>query len=581
MDRERVAEVLEEIGFLLQLLGENPFKTRAYDNAARIIRGLDQDLLALVQRKELIRIKGIGSALAEKIAALVRHGELPYLEGLREQVPTGLLEWLKIPGMGAKKARAIHITLGISTLDELESACRDNLLRELPGFGETSEQKILSGISRLRQHAGRFLLSLAQSEAERLLLAVRQAPGVERAEIAGSVRRRLETVKDIDLVACAREPEQAMNAFAGVEGVLSISGRGPTKCSVRLASGLAADLRVVSGESFPFALLYFTGSKSHNISLRGRAQRQGLRLNEYALLHEEDGQARACASEEQIYRELGLRQWIPPELREDQGEIEAAEAGALPSLVEAGELQGLLHVHSSWSDGRASIADLVREARQMGLHYLAVCDHSQAAIYANGLTPERLRQQQQEIDQLNTSLQGEFRVLRGIEVDILHDGSLDMPDAALADLDLVIASVHSRFNLSEQEQTARMLRALDNPFVDVLGHLTGRLLLAREGYPLDVRRVLEAAAERGVAVEINAHPHRLELDWRHLRYGLRQGLKTCISPDAHSTHALHDFLFGVHVARKAWCTAQDVLNAWPLGRLVEHVQQRRARSVGR
>ena len=575
MEREVVAEVLEEIALLLELLGENPFKTRAYDNAARLIRGLDEDLDELVAGSGLTKIRGIGGALAEKITTLVTTGELPYLDDLHEKVPEGLLEWLKIAGLGAKKARAIHIALGISTLDELEAAGKAGKLRDLPGFGEKSEQKILRGIDRLRTRAGRFLRPVALAEARRLLALIESVPGLTRAEVGGSVRRCQETSKDIDLLVSASDSEAVMDAFAGAEGVIEITGRGPTKCSVRLAAGPSADLRVVPDESFPCALLYFTGNKAHNIAIRGRAQKLGYTLNEYALVREEDEQTIPCADEAEIYDRLGIPHWIPPELREDQGEIEAAEAGELPVLLEASDLQGALHVHTSWSDGSATVAEMAGEAQAMGLHYLGVCDHSKAAAYAGGLDADRVRLQQTEIDALNKKTENGFRILKGIEVDILHDGSLDFPDELLSGFDLVVAAVHSLFTLSREEQTERFLRALENPYVDMLAHVTGRQLLQRDGYRLDLSRVLDVAAERGVAVEVNAHPNRLDLDWQNLRYGLRRGMKTSINPDAHSTRGLHAMQYGVEVARRGWCGPDDVLNAWPLDQLLEHLRQRR------
>jgi len=575
MKREAVADKLEEIGLLLELLGSNPFKTRAYDNGARIVRGLDQDLADLVARKELIKVKGIGAALAEKITTLVTTGELPYLTELHAKIPAGLLDWLKIAGLGAKKARAIHVALGISTLDELEAAAKDGKLRDLPGFGKTSEQKILSGIDRLRTHAGRFLRPVALTEAARLVELVRSVPGVQQVEVGGSVRRCSETSKDIDLVVTADSPEAVMEAFATDEGVLEIIGRGPTKCSVQLAAGPSADLRVVPEESFACALMYFTGSKAHNIAIRGRAQKLGLRLNEYALLREEDGTALPTPDEAAIYAAVGVPNWIPPELREDHGEIEAACDNALPELIEKSDIQGVLHVHSSWSDGSATIAEMADEARAMGLHYLAMCDHSKAAAYAGGLNADRVRQQAAEIDALNAEAKDGFRILKGTEVDILADGSLDFPDEVLRDFDIVVASVHSLFNLSEEQQTARILKAMENPYVDILGHITGRILLQRDGYPLKLNPILDAAADRGISVEINAHPSRLDLDWRDLRYALKRGMKSCINPDAHSTDGLHHIGYGVEVARKGWCGPQEILNAWPLEQLLKHLKERR------
>jgi DNA polymerase (family 10) len=579
-DKTAVADALEEIGLLLELLGENPFKTRAYANAARVLRALDRDLDDLVRTKQLGEIKGFGPALVEKIGALVTTGRLPYLEELRKQVPAGMLDWLKIPGLGPKKARAIHLNLGIATLSQLETAAKEGRLRDLEGFGAASEKKILDGIARVRDHASRFLQPLIRSEADRLLALVRAIPGVERAEVAGSARRRGETSKDIDVVCTATDPRKVLDAFAAAPGVAAVIGKGDTKCSVVLESGPNADLRVVEAKAYPFALLYFTGSKAHNIALRGRAGKLGLKLNEYALASE-DGREIAAADEAAIYRALDLP-WIEPELREDTGEIEAAQAGTLPKLLERSDLKGILHSHSTWSDGTASIREMAEAARAMGMTYFGLCDHSRAAAYAGGLSIERVREQHAEIDRINADYAGSFRVLKGIEVDILADGALDYPDEVMRSFDLVVASVHSRFNLGADEQTARMVRAIESGFVDIVGHPTGRLLLTRDGYPLHLHRVLDAAAERGVAVEINAHPMRLDLDPPALRYGLARGMKTAIDPDAHDTAGLHDVDYGIGVARKGWCTVDDVLNAWPLERLLAWLGDRRAKAgVGR
>ena len=579
LDRGQVAELLDEIGLLLELSGQNPFKTRAYGNGARLLRGLDQDFEALVRDGGLTGIKGIGKALADKITTLATTGQLDYLDDLRQTIPAGLLDWLKIPGLGAKKARAIHTALEISTLGELEYACRENRLRDLPGFGKASQDKILAGIERLRRHAGRFRQPLIRGEAERLLALVRSVAGVIRAELGGSVRRRLETSKDIDIVAASTDPAPLIEAFAHAEGVESVVGKGPTKCSVQLASGPGADLRVVDDAAYPFALLYFSGSKAHNIALRGRAQRLGLKLNEYGLFRDDDDSPTACADEAAIYAALELG-YIEPELREDFGEVEAAAQGRLPELIERAQLRGALHCHSSWSDGSASIREMAEGCRRLGLEYLGLCDHSQAAAYAGGLDAARVVEQHAEIDAINAEYDGAFRVIKGIEVDILVDGTLDFDDAVLARFELVVASVHSAFHLPAEQQTARMLAAVRHPYVDVIGHPTGRLLLARDPYPMDLSQVLDVAAERAVAVEINAHPHRLDLDWRSLRYGLKQGMRTCINPDAHSTEGLADIDYGVGVARKGGCRVDDVLNAWPVERLLDHFDQRRRRALG-
>lgn len=572
LDRGEVADRLEEIGLLLELAGENPFKTRAYHTGARELRALDRDFAAVVAAGELTTIKGIGKALAEKITELAESGELDYLDDLRGRVPTGLLDWLKIPGLGAKKARTIHVELGIATLGELEYACRENRLRDLPGFGARSQAKILEGIARVKSHAGRFLQPVVQGEARRLLEALRALPQVVRAEVGGSVRRHGETSKDIDIVAAVADPESAaagvMDAFVAAAEHESIIGRGPTKCSLVLASGPSVDLRVVSDEAFPFALLYFTGSKAHNIALRARAQKRGLTLNEYALSEV------ACADEAEIYARLDLR-YVEPELREDAGEIEAAENDTLPRLIELSDLQGAVHCHSTWSDGSATLEEMADACAARGLGYLAITDHSRAAAYAGGLDAGRLAEQHERIDALNAGRDDGFRILKGIEVDILVDGALDLDEATLERCELVIASVHSAFHLDREAQTERLLRALESPWVDALGHVSGRLLLGRDPYPLDLARVIERAIERRVAVELNAHPRRLDLDWRNLRGGLRRGLRTLIAPDAHSTEALDDVRYGIGIARKAWCTKEHALNALSAEAFVAEIESAR------
>jgi DNA polymerase (family 10) len=534
MDRGRVADALGEIGKLLELLGENPFKTRAYHNGSRIVRGLDRDLQELIESGELTAIKGIGSALAEKITTLVETGGLPYLDELRARVPPGLLEWIKIQGLGPKKARAIHVALEISTLGELEYACIENRLRDLPGLGTATQEKILAGIESLRRNAGRFHRHLLQDEAERLVEEVRATAGVVRAEVGGAVRRGAETARGIEIVAAYEDENVAREE--------------------RLESGPMLTVTAVPDEEFALALLRSTGSEKHVADL-GELPRE-------------------AASEAEIYERLGLG-WIPPELREGTGEIEAAAEGRLPELIAEDDIRGVLHCHSTWSDGSSTIEEMAERVRGMSMDYLAICDHSQAAAYAGGLDAERVRGQHREIDELNSRYGGSFRVLKGIEADILSDGSLDFEDDVLASFDIVVASVHSGFNLGEEKQTARILRALENRYVDVLGHVTGRLLLAREGYALDLERVLEAAIERNVAVEVNAHPHRLDLDWRNLREALPRGMLTAINPDAHSVEGLGHLRHGVGVARKGWCTRESVINGWPLDRLLGHLEGRR------
>jgi DNA polymerase (family 10) len=563
VDRFEIADALEEIALHLEFRGENPFKSRAYANGARVLRELDADLDALVRAGELRAVPGIGAALAEKIAALATAGRLPYLEKLREETPPELLAWTRIPGLGPKKAKAIHEALGIRTLDELESAARGGRVRGLPGMGAATEAKILGGLERARKREGRVLMPVAHAEAARLVAALSAAPGVARAEAAGEVRRRLEVVSRLDLVAAAARPEAALDAFAAAPTVRAVTSRGPGRCDAVLASGLPVSLRAVTESGFAHALVVATGSEAHLEGLRARG------LDAAAAAAPEDEAA--------LYRSLGL-DLVPPELREGLGEIEAAAAGTLPRLIERADVRGVLHVHSDWSDGRVSLEGMAEAVRALGFSYLGLCDHSRSAGYAGGLSEARVREQHVSIDALNARWGGAFRVLKGIEVDILADGSLDYDDAVLASFDLVVASVHSRFGLPEREQTERVLRALESPYVDVLGHPTGRLLLSREPYAIDVPRVVEAAAARGVAVEVNGNPHRLDLDWRELRPGLARGLLTSIDPDAHTVGELQGIDWGLAVARKGWCTPERTLCAWPLPRLLDHVAARRGRA---
>lgn len=556
MDREQVAHILDRIGTILELQGENPFKCNAYHAASRALEGLPGDLAPLVAQGRLSEVKGIGASLAEKIATLVTTGALPLYEELCTQVPKGIFDILRVPGLGPKKARALWKDLDIVTLEALEQACREGRLSKVKGFGVKTQSNILKGIEQIQASRGKYLASMAAVEAEAIRAALASHPAVRRLSPAGSLRRRKEVVKDLDFVASCSDAAAVMDRFVKLEGVERVIAHGPTKSTVLLNSGMQADLRAVSEAEYPFALHHFTGSKEHNTALRGRARKLGLKMNEYGLYR--DDALLPCRDEAEIFRALGLAE-IPPELREDMGEIEAAEKGELPRLVEESDLRGVFHVHTTWSDGRSSVAQMADAARARGWRYLGISDHSRSATYAGGLDREKLCRQHADIDAVRAA-RPDLRIFKGSEVDILPDGSLDYEDDILAGLDFVVASIHSKFTMTEEEATRRLIRAMENPHVTFLGHPTGRLLLGREGYPVNMHAVIEAAAHLGVAIEINSNPLRLDLDWRFGRFAREQGLKVGIFPDAHEVAGLADVRYGVGIARKAWMRKEDVVN---------------------
>ncbi|PYM11142.1 MAG: DNA polymerase/3'-5' exonuclease PolX, partial [Verrucomicrobia bacterium] len=521
MDKDRVAEILNQIGILLELKGENPFKTRAYANAARALESLAEPLEKLVAENRLGEIKGIGEALQKKITDLVTTGTLTYYDELKASVPPGLVEMLQIPGLGPKKIKALNDKLGIATLEQLEAACNAGKVANLEGFGEKTQTRILEGIRFKRTYASRHLLSDALAVAEPILDSLRGHTDVIRCSTGGSVRRHKELIGDIDFLVSSRKPATVIEFFTSQPGVASVSAKGDTKASVILQGGVQADLRVVSDAEFPYALTYFTGSKEHNIVLRQRAIERGLRLNEYGLFKSKEEtrdpkRLVRCRTEEEIFQKLDLP-YIPPELREDKGEFAAAEKGELPRLIEWTDLKGSLHNHSNWSDGRNTLEDIAAHVRELGCDYWAVTDHSKSSVVANGLDAGRLRDQLKAVKEINGRFAEEdsgFRLLTGSEVDILADGRLDFPDDLLDQLDVVVASVHQGFTYSEAEMTNRIIRAAENPRVHMLGHLTGRLLLEREPYKVNQQAVIDACAGTGTWIELNASPYRFDLDWR-------------------------------------------------------------------
>jgi DNA polymerase (family 10) len=558
MDKRRVADILGEIALYLELKGENLFKIRAYENGARIIQALDEDLEVLVREKRLGTIKGIGKALEEKITELVTTGNLEYYNKLKAEFPASLFELFKIPGLGAKKIRLLYETLGIETIGELEYACKENRLLELPGFGQKTQENILKGISLVRTASGRYLLHEAEDMALGVFNGLKECPEVNSLSIAGSLRRKKEIIKDIDILAASDQAERVMDCFVALPDVADIIGRGPTKASVRLQKGIAVDLRVVSPEQYPYALHHFTGSKEHNTKMRHTAKSLGLKMNEYGLFREADGSRIPCSNEEELFKALGMA-YIPPELREDTGEIEAAMENRLPDLVERDDLKGIFHIHTCYSDGINSIKELAEEARRQGYQYIGIADHSRSAYYAGGLSEDDVIRQHEEIDALNEQYE-DFHIFKGIESDILPDGSLDYPDEFLRGFDYVIISVHSQFRMDRESMTRRILKAMDHPAATMLGHPSGRLLLSRDPYEADMEQILAKAAERGTVLEINANPHRLDLDWRWIKRAKEIGVKLMINPDAHSIETISHTQYGLAIARKGWCEKEDILN---------------------
>jgi DNA polymerase (family 10) len=583
MDKNEVAAVLGEIGTLLELKGENPFKTRAYHNAVRVLEGLDGSLEKLVAEKRLGELKGFGEALQDKVTTLVTTGRLPYFEELKASLPPGLPALLEIQGLGPKKVKKLHDELGIDSMEKLEAACHAGTIAALEGFGEKSQSKILEAIAFKRQFASRHRLIDALLVAEPILESLRGHPDVIRCSTAGSLRRWKEVIGDIDFLVSSKSPASVIEDFVAQPGVKAVLARGETKASVILGEGIQADLRVVADVEYPFALAYFTGSKEHNIVMRQRAIARGLRLNEYGLFRSQeetrDPALRIpCRDEADIFAELGLA-YVPPELREDHGEFAAVESGGrLPRLIEWTELKGSLHNHSNWSDGRDSLEAIAAHAHELGLDYWAVTDHSRASFQANGLDLRRLAEQKEAIRRVNESYAAEgsdFRLLTGSEVDILKEG-LDFDDETLAGLDVVVASLHVPSS-DPAENTRRLVRAAENPYVHMLGHLTGRLLLERDAYKLDVDAVLDACAASGTWVELNASPYRFDLDWRLWRRARDKGVKCVINCDAHRLHHFDFLRLGAGIARKGWLTRADVVNTLTLPALRTELEAKRRR----
>ncbi|MHB8417442.1 MAG: PHP domain-containing protein [Myxococcales bacterium] len=564
MENAEIAHVLSEVADLLDLTSGSVFRARAYRQAAQVVDLLPVPVSELWRKGTLTAQPGIGEHMAGHIAELLETGSLPEHRRLSARVPPGVLEMLRVEGVGPKTAALAWKSLRLTTIDAIEAACRDGRFEALPRMGPKRVAGLLAAIQRHRARGDRIPLHRALPAAEALLALLRAAPGVERAEIAGSLRRRRETIGDIDLLVASADPAPAMKALTGAPGVAAVLGSGPTKTSVRLASGLQVDLRVLPQASFGAALLYFTGSQAHQIALRTRGGRLGLKLNEYGVF-DRHGRRLGGETEEQMYAAVGLP-WIPPELREARGEIEAAEKGTLPALVEEADILGDLHVHSKRSsDGRSTLEELAAEGARLGRCYLAITDHSRSRPL--GLGAQDLPGQIGAVRAADSAARGHPHLLTGLEVDILPDGTLDLPDAALTELDVVVASVHSHFNQPAREMTERVVRAIRSGAVDVLGHPSGRQIGARDPYELDLERVLDAAREAGVAMEVNAMPERLDLTDAGCRLAKSHGVRVAISSDAHVASQLGNLRYGVWTARRGWIEKADVLNALPLAKL--------------
>ena len=576
MDKKDISEVLDRIGTMLEIKGENPFKIRAYFSGARTLQTMEEDLGEVIESGKLGEVPGIGKALTEKIETLFTTGELAFYDKLVASVPAGLMDLLDIPGLGGKKIKVLHDKLAIDSIDSLRLACEAGKVAELKGFGKKTEEKILSGIENREAYAARHLWWDARSVVEKILPGLEALPEVERVEAAGSFRRGMETVGDLDFLVASSNPAPIMDWFTSMDSIAEVTAHGDTKSSVRLEGGMQADLRVVPTAQFYFALHHFTGSKDHNVRMRQKALSMGLSLSEWGLRPEEQKDSSRKAgpieahSEADIFEALGL-QYVPPSLREGMGEVEAAERNELPELLEFADLKGCFHNHTTASDGRNTLEQMAKEADRRGWEYLGISDHSKASFQANGLDEERLSKQVQAINNINES--GNFRVhlFSGSEVDILSGGKLDFEDSVLDALDYVVASVHNGLTQDEETMTARIIKAIEHPKVTMIGHVSGRLLLRREASKINFTKILDAAISNGKILELNANPMRLDMDWRHWRRAAEKGLLCCINPDA---HALHHFDFqhaGVLAARKGWLTAKDVFNTRTLREVQEYL----------
>ncbi len=572
-----VARIFLEIAEVLEIHGHDPYRVHAYQNAARTVLALEEPLAEIRARGELLELPGIGESLAAKINEILDTGHLHQHDELMKEFPPGVVAMMQVPGIGPRTAETLYHALGISSIDELEHAAQEHRLRTLKGFGEKTEANILESLQRMQQRRARIPLARAYPLAQQIVHTLRRTAPVEQIEVAGSLRRMKEDIGDIDILITANDAPAVMQAVTRLPMMQQVLLTGDTKTTILTDNGIQVDVRVVEPNAFGAALQYFTGSKAHNVKLRTIAVRKGFKLSEYGIFHSETGERIGGRTEEEMYRPLGILMY-PPELREDRGEIELGLEGVLPDFLKTGDIRGDLHVHSDWSDGRASMRDMVLAARARGLQYVAISDHSAGRGIANGLTVERLREQLREIRRLNEELAG-ITILTASEVDIRRDGTLDYPDELLAELDLCLGSVHSSFGLSEQDQTTRLLRAMENPFLDILGHPTGRLIGSRDPINLNMPRVMEAALRHGVAMEVNSWPERLDLNDAHVILAREIGVSLVINTDAHAPEHFDLLKFGVATARRGWAIPSDVLNTLPLRQLLPRLRRHRLRKA--
>ncbi len=579
MDKKAIVEILDEMGTLLELQGANPFKSRAFHNASRAVEGLTRDILELVESGELREVDGIGEKTALIIADLAQRGKSKEHDELRKSFPPGVPDMLRVQGLGPKKVKILYEKLKIKSLAELEAAANADKLSDLDGFGAKTQENILKGIQALKVRGEKTIYPKAADAAQSIFKDIIKRKEIIRGEIAGSLRRKKEIIGDIDIVISAKDSARPvlMEAFTSHPDVGTIIAKGETKSSVVLTAGINCDMRIVDDSEFPFALNYFTGSKEHNIEMRSRAKKYGWSLNEYGFseigAEETRGKAKRvvkCKDEADIYNALDLA-YVLPELRENTGEIEAAEKDELPELVEFKDIRGTFHCHTKYSDGVNTLEQMALAAKKLGWEYLGIADHSKVAAYAGGMTEEKVKRQLKEIDELNAKLK-QFRLIKGTECDILPDGELDWSEKVLASFEYVVASVHSSFKMTQAEMTKRIIKALKSKYVTMLGHPTGRLLLSRDEYPVDMIQVINAASDYGKIIEINAHPLRLDLDWRLCKYAKEKGVLIAINPDAHNIEGLNDVHYGVGVARKGWLEKNNILNTQPLSGVLKFLK---------